>query len=80
MDLDDAHLAAVLVHVLAERDQPRLTRLDEPGQLGYPCCAAPNMQSLSRLVAMKMNGPDMNPPLVWICSWLLQVLWCVSCR
>src|SRR5262245_18114329 len=32
MYLDDCHLAAFLVDVLVERDQPRLTGLDEAGQ------------------------------------------------
>jgi len=32
MNLDDCHLAAFLVDVLVERDQPRLMGLDEAGQ------------------------------------------------
>src|SRR6266567_2123070 len=33
---------------------------------GTRCCSASNLPSLSRLVAMKMNGPGMEPPLVWV--------------
>ena len=32
MNLDDCHLAAFLIDVLVERDQPRLMGLDEAGQ------------------------------------------------
>jgi hypothetical protein len=60
VDLDDRHLAVVLAGVLVERDQPRLIRLDEARQPGTRCCSASNLPSLSRLVAMKMNGPDMR--------------------
>src|SRR4249919_2813601 len=66
MKLDHAHLAVVLVHVLVEGDQPRLVRLDKRTSSGTRCCSASNLPSLSRLVAMKMNGPGMGPPLVWV--------------
>jgi hypothetical protein len=32
------------------------------------------------LVAMKMNGPGMGPPLVWALRLAVQVPWCACDR
>ncbi|MFL5955735.1 MAG: hypothetical protein ACJ76I_16685 [Gaiellaceae bacterium] len=63
MNLDDGDFCAFLVRVLVERDQSRLVRLDEIDKPRYTLLLALELSLLSRLVAMKMNGPGMKPPL-----------------
>jgi hypothetical protein len=60
VDLDDRDLGAALVDVLVERDQPWLVRLDEIDEAGTLALSSSSFPGLSRLVAMKMNGPDME--------------------
>jgi hypothetical protein len=64
MDLNDANLGAVLVHVLIERQQLRLVRSMKALSSAARSRSAASLPSLSLLVAMKMNGADMTDPSV----------------
>jgi hypothetical protein len=64
VNLDDRDLGAVVVNVLVERDQAWFACLDEVDEARTRFFSTSSLPDLSRLVAMKMNGPGTAPPLV----------------
>jgi hypothetical protein len=66
MYLDDCHLAAFLIDVLVERDQPRLTGLDEARQRRDALLLGVESAVPEPVGAVKMNGPGMR--LLRLCS------------
>ncbi|HSS94870.1 MAG TPA: hypothetical protein VLR46_12910, partial [Candidatus Dormibacteraeota bacterium] len=62
MHLHDRYLGAFCVRVFVECEKARLVRRDDSTNPGTRALSASSLPSLSRLVAMKMNGTDIGLP------------------